>query len=628
MCGIAGVYAITDEGRSRFELVEQATGLLSRRGPDTKRSANIGRACLGHARLSVIDLSEAASQPFTDATGRYTIVYNGEIYNYRQLRSGLEAKGYQFKTDSDTEVVLYQYIESGHECLSKFTGFFAFALYDSRDETLFIARDRMGQKPLLYYHGHDYIAFASEMKAIMALGVPRELDMTSLCMYLRFNYIPSPNSIFADVRKLEQGHYLTIKNGHVKDVCYYTIPHVYSYLSAPDYETAQHQLRELIGQSVCERLVSDVPLGAFLSGGIDSSVIVAEAAKHVDNLSTFSIGYADEPFFDETKYAQLVADKFHTNHHVFRLTNNDLYEHLHTVLDYIDEPFADSSAIAVNILSHYTRQHVTVALSGDGADEMFGGYNKHTAHLRAIRNNLGMSMVKMASPLYNLFPQSRNTLFGNRMRQLRRLADGLKLDAKNRYLAWASLMGEHDALALLNNKVLPQQLNKRNLAITSNIRHENNIIDILHADMQLVLVSDMLFKVDMMSMAESLEVRSPFLDHRIVNFAFSLPPEYLINNKMRKRIVQDAYRSQLPPQLYCRPKHGFEVPMLKWFRGELKSVIETDYLQPDFIREQNIFNPDLVQKMLQKLNSKSPGDAVANIWALIVFQHWWKKNML
>lgn len=628
MCGIAGVYAITDNGRSRFDLVEGATALLTRRGPDIKRTVHVGRACLGHARLSVIDLSEAASQPFTDATGRYSIVYNGEIYNFRQLRSGLEAKGYQFKTDSDTEVILYQFIESGYDCLSKFTGFFAFAIYDNKEETLFVARDRMGQKPLLYYHGHDYFVFASEMKAIMALGVPRELDMASLCMYLQFNYIPSPNSIFTDVRKLEQGHYLTIKGGHVKDVCYYTIPHVYSYLTVPDYETAQHQLRELIGQSVCERLVSDVPLGAFLSGGIDSSVIVAEAAKYVDNLSTFSIGYADEPFFDETKYAQLVADKFHTNHHVFRLTNNDLYEHLHTVLDYLDEPFADSSAIAVNILSYYTRQHVTVALSGDGADEMFGGYNKHAAHLMAIRNGLGMSLVKMASPLCKLFPQSRNTLFGNRMRQLRRLADGLKLDAKSRYLAWASLMGEHDALALLDNKVLPQQLNKRNLAITSNIRHDNNIIDILHTDMQLVLVSDMLFKVDMMSMAESLEVRSPFLDHRIVNYAFSLPPEYLINNKMRKRILQDAYRSQLPPQLYCRPKHGFEVPMLKWFRGELKSVIETEYLQPEFIREQNIFNSDLVQEMLQKLNSKSPGDAVANIWALIVFQHWWKKNML
>jgi len=628
MCGITGVYAITSEGEKKFSLVSKSVKLLSKRGPDCQKVYTGSKVCLGHARLSVIDLSEAATQPLTDVTGRYTIVYNGEVYNYRHLRKNLEAKGYTFKTESDTEVVLYQYIESGCECVEKFNGFFAFAVYDNLKETLFIARDRMGQKPLLYYHGYDYIAFASEMKAMSALGIPRNLDMTSLCMYLQFNYIPSPNTIFSDVKKLQPGHYLLITGGKIKEVCYYSIPHVYSYLHSPSYDDAKQQLRSLIEQSVCDRLVSDVPLGAFLSGGIDSSVIVAEAAKHVDNLSTFSIGYADEPFFDETKYAKLVADKFHTNHQVFKLTNNDLYERLHTVLDYIDEPFADSSAIAVNILSYYTRKHITVALSGDGADEMFAGYNKHTAHLRAINGGLAMQLVKMANPIYDMFHQSRNSLFSNKMRQLKRLASGLKLDAKNRYMAWASLMGEEDAMNMINNKVLPQELKKRKLNITSNLRHDNFIVDVLHADMQLVLVSDMLFKVDMMSMAESLEVRSPFLDHRIVNFTFSLPPEYLINNKMRKRILQDAYREQLPSELYCRPKHGFEVPMLNWFKGELKSEIENNYLNRDFIHEQNIFNPDKISQILTKLNSKSPGETVANVWALVVFQHWWKKNML
>lgn len=628
MCGITGVYAITDEGKQRFSFVEKATKVLSKRGPDCQQIFTEKRVCLGHARLSVIDLSEAAKQPFSDVTGRYTIVYNGEVYNFRTLRKNLEAKGHTFKTDSDTEVVLYQYIEDGFECLEKFNGFFAFAIYDNLTETLFVARDRMGQKPLLYYHGYDYIAFASEMKALLALGIPRNLDMTSLCMYLQFNYIPLPNSIFTDVKKLQQGHYLLIKNGNIKDVCYYSIPHIYSYLHAPNYDDAMQKLRTLIGESVADRLVSDVPLGAFLSGGIDSSVIVAEATKHIDRLDTFSIGYADEPFFDETKYAQLVADKFHTNHHVFKLTNNDLYEHLHSVLDYIDEPFADSSAIALNILSHYTRKQATVALSGDGADEMFAGYNKHLAHLRAINGGFGMQLVKMGSPLYKLFPQSRNTFISNIMRQLTRLSSGLKLDAKSRYLAWASVMEEEQALQLINNKILPQELNKRKMSITSNLRHDNFIVDVLHTDMQLVLVSDMLFKVDMMSMAESLEVRSPFLDYRIVNFVFSLPPEYLINNKIRKRILQDAYRDQLPTELYCRPKHGFEVPMLTWFRGELRSAIENDYLNLEFIREQNIFNPQKVQQLLAKLYSKSPADAVANVWALVVFQHWWKKNML
>lgn len=601
---------------------------MERRGPDCQHVYSDSKVCLGHARLSVIDLSDSASQPFHDSTGRYTIVYNGEVYNYRQLRSKLVDKGYQFKTDCDTEVILYQYINDGPKCLDKFVGFFAFAIYDKVEDSLFVARDRMGQKPLLYYQGHDSFLFASEMKALMELGIPRKLDMTSLCAYLQFNYIPSPNTIFENVYKLNPGHYLDIRNGQVKEVRYYSIPYNYSNLEVVDYEDAQNKLRALIEQSVVDRLVSDVPIGAFLSGGIDSSVIVAEASKHIDQLNTFSIGYADEPFFDETRYAQLVADKFHTNHQVFKLTNADLFDNLYNVLDYIDEPFADSSAIAVNILSKHTRQHVTVALSGDGADEVFGGYNKHLAHLKALQGGLSTTLVKLASPLYGLLPQSRNTAFGNKVRQLDRFAKGLKLNEQDRYVAWASLMSEDDACLMLNRKVLMQEANRRKLNIVNCIRDDKQIGDILYADMQLVLVSDMLFKVDMMSMASSLEVRSPFLDHRLVNFAFSLPSNYMVKGKMRKMILQDAYRQQLPYELYRRPKHGFEVPLLNWFRGELKSTIENDYLNDDFIHEQKLFNPEMVKQMKQKLLSKSPGDVQAHIWALIVFQHWWKKYMI
>lgn len=628
MCGIAGIYAITPEGAGKFSLMKNAVSLLSQRGPDCQRIHTGKRVCMGHARLSVIDLSAEASQPMQDATGRYTIVYNGEVYNFRQLRERLVEKGYKFATSSDSEVVLYQYINDGPKCLDKFVGFFAFAIYDKLDDVLFIARDRMGQKPLLYYQGHDSFVFASEMKALMALGIPRKLDVTSLFAYLQFNYIPSPDTIFENVKKLNPGHYLYISKGQVKEVRYYSIPYNYSNLEVMDYEHAQRMLRELIEQSVAERLVSDVPLGAFLSGGIDSSVIVAEASKHVDNLSTFSIGYADEPFFDETHYAQLVADKFHTNHHVFKLTNNDLYECLYRVLDYLDEPFADSSAIAVNILSRETRKHVTVALSGDGADEVFGGYNKHLAHYKALHGGIATALVRMASPLYGMLPQSRNTKLSNKIRQLNRFAKGLKLSEQDRYMAWASLMDEDTAYLMLNRKVLMQENTRRKFNIINCIRDDKQIGDILYADMQLVLVSDMLFKVDMMSMAESLEVRSPFLDHRLVNFAFSLPCNYLVNSRRRKMILQDAYRQQLPYELYNRPKHGFEVPLLGWFKGELKSTIDNDYLNDDFIREQNIFNPEMVQQLKQQLHSKSPGDSQAHIWALVVFQHWWKKYML
>lgn len=625
MCGIVGIYAKQPQGKTNFSLVSNAVATMTKRGPDCQHIFTNEKICFGHARLSVIDLANAASQPMHDITGRYTIIYNGEVYNFLHLRNNLQKKGYKFKTDTDTEVILYSYIDEGAACLNKLNGFFAFAIYDSQEDILFIARDRVGQKPLLFYSNDDSFCFASEMKALIALEIPRKLDMNSLSMYLQYNYIPSPNTIFENVEKLDPGTYLTITKGKTMAVRYYNIPYNYSNFESISYDDAQATLRSLLELSVVDRMIADVPLGAFLSGGIDSSVVVAEASKYVKKLDTFSIGYADEPFFDETRYAQLVADKFKTNHHVFKLTNNDLFDNLYNVLDYIDEPFADSSAIAVNILSRETRKHVTVALSGDGADELLGGYNKHSAHLRAIESNSFNMMIKTLHSLSKNMPQSRNSYFGNRIRQINRYADGLKHNYKDRYIAWASLMNAEKAQSLINNNISKQELNKRETNITDCIRNANQIKDILYADMHLVLVSDMLFKVDMMSMANSLEVRNPFLDYRIINFIFSLPDNYLINKNMRKRVLRDAYKDVLPAELYRRPKHGFEVPLLNWFKGELKSTIENDYLNDEFIREQKIFNPEQVKLLLAQLQSNNPGDVQAHIWALIVFQHWWKK---
>lgn len=627
MCGIAGIYAFAPEGKDSFAKMEQAVSTMLQRGPDCQKIYSEKKICFGHARLSVIDLSESASQPLHDVTGRYTIIFNGEIFNFQELRANLAKKGLPIKTQSDTETLLYQYIIDGPKCLDKLVGFFAFAIYDSREDTLFIARDRMGQKPLLYYRNRDRLVFASEMKTMMALGIPKVIDKVSLTHYFQFNYIPSPYTIFEDVHKLSPGHYLMIEKGQMREHEYYSIPYNRSHLGAISYDNAKIKLQSLIEESVKSRLISDVPLGAFLSGGIDSSVIVAEASKHTSQLNTFSIGYTDEPFFDETEYANLVARKFNTNHQVFKLTNNDLYENLNNTLDYIDEPFADSSALAVNILSKYTRKYVTVALSGDGADEMFGGYNKHLAHLQAIEGGLKNALIRAGSPLFKLLPQSRNSKNSNRARQAYRMAKGLKLNAKERYWLWASLMGEEQVAQLLNNQVALNDLAQRKTSLLKYISPIELINDVLYSDMHLVLVSDMLHKVDSMSMANSLEVRSPFLDHRLVNFVFSLPGDYLVNGNMRKRILQDTYRDVLPAELYQRPKHGFEVPLLNWFKGELKPAIDNIYLNEEWIIEQKIFNPLTVRKIKEKLNSNSPGDAQAHLWALIVFQHWWKKYM-
>lgn len=628
MCGIAGVYAFSTQGEAYFSNIEKAVSSLTLRGPDNNATKVDGKMCLGHARLSVIDLSVAASQPFTDITKRYTIIFNGEIYNYRELRDYLIKKGLPLRTQSDTEVLLYLYIIEGEKCLQKLNGFFAFAIYDNREDTVFIARDRIGIKPLIFYRDRNKLMFASEMKALLNLGVPKNIDKTSVSQYFQFNYIPSPYTIFQGVQKLKPGHYLFISNNQVKEACYHKINYNKSKLSQLGYTAAQQELKKQIQNSVKLRMISDVPLGAFLSGGIDSSVIVAEASKLTQQLNTFSIGYKDEPYFDETHYAELVAEKFKTNHTVFKLSNDDLYANLYNVLDYIDEPFADSSALPVYILSQLTRKHATVSLSGDGADELFSGYNKHNAHFHAMNQGLVSSLIKLGNPLWKSLPKSRNSSFSNKVRQLEKYALGLKADEKERYWLWATLQSEENANETLGFQVSLNDIKVRKNEILKHIHYIQNMNDLLFTDVQLVLVSDMLHKVDSMSMANSLEVRTPFLDHNLVDFVFSLPDEFKINGKMRKRILQDAYRNELPKEIYQRPKHGFEVPLLKWFKTSLKDELLNDYLNDDFIVSQGVFKPEIIKKYKARLFSKNPGDIHAHLWALLVFQHWWRKYYL
>ncbi|MEM9024177.1 MAG: asparagine synthase (glutamine-hydrolyzing), partial [Bacteroidota bacterium] len=374
MCGITGIVAFRPEGKPFQQQVGNALQTLHQRGPDHQAEETYRHVTLGHARLAVIDTSNAGNQPMTDPTGRYTIVFNGEFYNFRKLRQQLEQQGVVFQSQSDTEVLLQLYIRRGPVCLRSINGFFSLAIYDRELDTLFMARDRLGIKPLLYYQDQDKLIFASEMKAMLAYTIPREIDRVSLFAYLQLNYTPAPNSMIRGVEKLLPGHYRLIRdcssgNPIVEERQYYQIPEkpdVAKMVDAESYQGAQKRLVKLLRESVRARMVSDVPLGAFLSGGIDSSVIATLATDYHSNLQTFSIGYQDEPRFDETEYAELVARKIGSHHTTFKLSHEDLFEHLHQVLDYLDEPFADSSALPVYILSQRTRNAVTVALSGDG----------------------------------------------------------------------------------------------------------------------------------------------------------------------------------------------------------------------------------------------------------------------
>jgi asparagine synthase (glutamine-hydrolysing) len=629
MCGITGIMAFNEIGRMHMIHLAQSTQLLKHRGPDYQNTFIDERVGLGHRRLSVIDPSPQGHQPMSDSSGRYRIVYNGEVYNYKELRRQLQNKGVNFHSESDTEVLLNLFIYQGAACLEHLNGCFAFAIFDSVKNELFLARDRFGINPLLYYHDNDKFVFASEMRSVLAYNIPKALDYESLNLYLELNYVPAPFTMLQGVKKLLPGEYLRINSSEVHPQRYYQIPQNSNTESESTYHHQKTKIVSLMEEAVSKRLVADVPLGAFLSGGIDSSIVVALASRHTDQLSTFSIGYSDQPFFDETNYAQLVANKFRTRHTVYSLNNQELYNHLFEVWDHMDEPFGDSSVLPTYILSKYTRQSVTVALSGDGADELFGGYNKHLALQRSLDGGFGNTLVRALAPLATFFPKSRNNAIGNKMRQLDRMAQGLSLSMPERYWFWAGIATGKQALAALNSESLVN-LNQvavkgRRQQILKRFGSNVNLNDILYTDMQLVLPNDMLCKVDGMSMAHGLEVRVPFLDHELVNYVFSLPAISKVNNGMRKRILQDSFKEVLPTELYNRPKKGFEVPLLDWMRTELNGVIENELLSEHVLKDQGLFDVSYITQLKKKLRSRNPQDSPARVWGLLVFQKWWQK---
>jgi len=628
MCGIAGIVSKKELSVRQLDQLKLATSKLQKRGPDAHGIKNFGQAAFGHRRLSIIDTSTAANQPFSSEDGRYTLVYNGEIYNFRALRADLEKMDYQFHTQSDTEVVLKSYLHYGTAFLNKLNGFFALAIYDHKEKSTLIARDRYGIKPLIIYSHDDYFLFASEMKSLICFDLPKELDHSSIFNYLQFNYIPEPHSIFVGVKKLEPGHYLKIDSDNkFQKIPFYHLnyPRIEEGYSKMSYEEAQKTFLQLMESSVEKRLVSDVPIGTFLSGGIDSSLVTAIAAQKVKHLNTFSIGFSEDPHFDETEYAHAVSKMYLTNHTVFSLSRLDLLDGLEETLEYIDEPFADSSALAVNALSKKTSNHLKVALSGDGADELFAGYHKHMGEFMARKNGIKQNFIKASKPFLEMLPKSRNSKLGNLFRKLHKFSEGASLDRAERYWLWASLMNEAAASNLMIKKAKAEVYLNRKSQYLRQISEGNDFNDVLYTDLKMLLPSDMLRKVDLMSMAHGLEVRVPFLDHKIVDFAFSLPANFKIDGKMKKRLVQDAARNLLPPQIYNRPKQGFEVPLLDWFKNELNDLIHKDLLSEKFIKEQNLFNPAYVSELRNQLNSNNPVDAQGNIWAILVFNFWWKR---
>lgn len=606
MCGIAGTYFFDKKLQISSETKVKVLSALKHRGPDFQNDHTFQQCTLFHARLSILDLSSASNQPYLNSSKTTGIVFNGEIFNYQVLSPLAEP----LDTSGDVEVLFKLFEKNNVEILNKLNGFFAFAYYNQNQNELYVVRDRYGVKPLYYYLDEKQFCFASEIKTLLHLCGPQTLNQNSLNTYFRLNYISGKETIFNNIYRLLPGEYISIKNNK---------PDIKSWYKLPSTEGNQN-INDLLSDAVKIRLNADVPVGSFLSGGIDSSIISAIAKQHHQNIHTFSIGFADEPFFDETFYAEKVAKHINSNHHVFKLKNSDFLNHIHPFLNSIDEPFADSSALNVYILSKYTKPHVKVALSGDGADELFMGYNKHRAEYLSNKI-LYKNIIPAFNPIYNLMVGSRNSGFGNKIRQLKRFSDAVKLSPMERYMSWASISSQSETDSLFKNKPVT---NFDTIFEEAFLQKSFNPVN--YADLKIVLADDMLVKADRTSMQYGLEIRNPFLDYRIVEMAINLPMHQKINGDYQKVILRNNFKHLLPVEIFNRRKKGFELPLWKWLKKELKNEIESNWLNESFIKDQNIFNYQTIYELKQKLYSNNPGDAPAKIWALIVFQQWYLTN--
>lgn len=624
MCGITGFinnYADTAIGR-RKSLLDQMCKVITHRGPDELGTAIEGRAALGMRRLSIIDL-KGGQQPIYSEDGSKLIVFNGEIYNYRELKSELETLGYRFKTNSDTETIIHAYEEFGANCLNKLRGMFAFAIWDKKDESLFIARDRVGKKPLFYSHlPSGNFVFGSELKTILTHGeMSREIDHRALNAYLTFGYVPEDLCIFGDAQKLKPGHFLIFKDGKVKTEQFWD----FNYKDiAEERDEAEYieELRERIRDAVRCRLISDVPLGAFLSGGVDSSAVVGMMSEILDKpVKTFSIGF-NEDSFNELKYARIAAKHFNTEHHEFIVTPQ-LVEIVDELVWHFDEPFADSSALPTYMVSKMARDFVTVVLTGDGGDEVFAGYSRYVVD----KKRSGFEKIPIAirkrlfKPISEMLPQripGKNFLYN------------ITLEGINRYIDSISQFGN------LKKKLLYSKKLKDNLdgdlssceEIYRNLFRQvstgNPTDNLLYLDSKTYLPGDILTKVDRMSMAASLEARSPLLDHNLIDFVTQqIPTKLKLKGLETKYIFKKALKGIVPDEILYREKQGFGVPINEWINKELRGRIREDLLSKKTL-ERGYFEPKYIELLLNE-HSKPGKDHSDPLWTLWMLELWQRR---
>ncbi|RJP28989.1 MAG: asparagine synthase (glutamine-hydrolyzing) [Candidatus Omnitrophota bacterium] len=626
MCGICGLLDYNSQNTDSRRIIKGMCSKLIHRGPDDEGifsqtgSPNI---TLGHRRLSIIDLSSAGHQPMVNEDNSISLILNGEIYNYLELRTELESRGHVFRSNTDTEVVIHLYEEKGRDCVKSLRGMFAFALWDSNNKILFLARDRLGKKPLFYSHKDSRFLFSSELESLLESGfISKEINKDSLDYYLSFGYIPSPYTIYKNVFQLKPAHTLSLHNNELRVDRYWDLDYL------PKLKISQQEAVEkvlnLLEEAVKIRLHSDVPLGAFLSGGIDSSTIVAIMSKvSRQQVKTFSIGFEDSDY-SELTFAREISRIYGTEHHEF-MVKPDALGVLPLLISRYGQPYADSSALPTYYVSKETRSHVTVALNGDGGDESFAGYERYHAMLIAESMYNLPPLLKRAIKFSSGFiPDSIEPK--NRLRNIKRFFDAAFIEKEKRYIRWISIFYGELKNALYSAEFKSALKEDKAGSYISSFFNEasDGLLDsLLNADVHTYLPEDLLVKVDIASMANSLEARSPFLDHKFMEFAARLPSSYKIKNGIRKYILKKAIKGIVPDRNVYRRKMGFGVPIGRWFRNELKEYIRDTLLEPKTLRR-GYFNAGIVKKLVED-HIGLRKDYSFQLWSLLVLELWHRK---
>ena len=628
MCGICGKISLNstvDEA-----LIRKMCSVLEHRGPDDEGVYINGvkgeglrvNAGLGHKRLAIIDLSPAGHQPMSNEDGSVWIVLNGEIYNFLELREGLEKKGHRFKSRTDTEVVLHLYEEKGAECVKDLRGMFAFAIWDQRKELLFAARDRIGKKPFYYWHKNQALIFGSEIKAILQdPEISREVNRPSITDYLSYGYTPTPETMFKNIMKLPPAHFMVYEKGKMSIEKYWELDFLKK-IKLSEQEYCQRSL-DLLEECTKIRLISDVPLGAFLSGGIDSSAVVYMMSKLSSKpVKTFSIGF-DEEKYSELKYAKIIADRFKTEHHEYIVKPNAI-ELLPKLVWHYNEPYADSSALPSYYVAKMTRQEVTVALNGDGGDEDFGGYERFMAarYAELINKTPFPFKKRIIDSIIKRIPESLE--FKDFKTRLRRFLVMSSKPYRERHYNWVTIFRDNEKENLFTGEFNKEIASRDSFSYLDKVFNEcssEDVVDkVMYADIKTNLLDDLLVKMDIACMANSLEGRSPFLDHRMMEFCATMPSNMKIKGTKLKYIIKKALSGVLPKEILKRGKMGFGVPLDAWFRKELKEY-SCDILMNDKSINRGYFKRENVKKLLDEHTAGKANNG-ARIWSLLFLELW------